>query len=153
MTLSPYSSTPPPLPPAPTKKNPQPPFLKKKKKKIALPAFFWPYSTYKTVAIALDEVLICEACCSQCFLLCKLLQDHTVSFVSSIFLRRLLCPGVHHNISLRATLLDYNRHWTDSEYQSLTADRLKKEILSLIESEVLFALILWFLIILSTFWF
>lgn len=62
-------------------------------------------------------------------------KDHTVSFVSSIFLRRLLCPGVHHNISLRATLLDYNRHWTDSEYQSLTADGLKKEILLLIESE------------------
>jgi nuclear pore complex protein Nup160 len=65
-----------------------------------------------------------------------------VPFVSSIFLRRLLCPGVHHNISLRATLLDYNRHWTDSEYHSLTADGLKKEILSLIETEVLFALIL-----------
>ncbi|XP_059445417.1 nuclear pore complex protein NUP160 isoform X2 [Corylus avellana] len=62
-------------------------------------------------------------------------KDHTVPFVSSIFLRRLLCPGVHHNISLRATLLDYNRHWTDSEFHSLTADGLKKEILSLIETE------------------
>ncbi|KAE8022771.1 hypothetical protein FH972_008545 [Carpinus fangiana] len=62
-------------------------------------------------------------------------KDHTVPFVSSIFLRRLLCPGVHHNISLRATLLDYNKHWTDSEYHSLTADGLKKEILSLIETE------------------
>ncbi|GMY33051.1 nuclear pore complex protein NUP160 isoform X1 [Fagus crenata] len=62
-------------------------------------------------------------------------KDHIVPFVSSIFLRRLLCPGIHHNISLRATLLDYNRHWTDLEFQSLTADGLKKEILSLIEHE------------------
>ncbi|KAK4566003.1 hypothetical protein RGQ29_002278 [Quercus rubra] len=62
-------------------------------------------------------------------------KDHIVPFVSSIFLRRLLCPGIHHNMSLRATLLDYNRHWSDSEFQSLTADGLKKEILSLIEHE------------------
>ncbi|KAG6727322.1 hypothetical protein I3842_02G124200 [Carya illinoinensis] len=62
-------------------------------------------------------------------------KDHMVPFVSSIFLRKLLCPGVYHNISLRATLLDYNRHWTDSEFQSLTADGLRKEILSLIEYE------------------
>lgn len=63
-----------------------------------------------------------------------------VPFVSSIFLRKLLCPGIYHNISLRATLLDYNRHWTDSEFQSLTADGLRKEILSLIEYEVHFFL-------------
>lgn len=60
-------------------------------------------------------------------------------FVSSIFLRWLLCPGIYNPIALRATLLDYNRHWTDSEFQSLTADGLKKEILSLIEDQVLFA--------------
>ncbi|XP_062108027.1 nuclear pore complex protein NUP160 [Humulus lupulus] len=58
-----------------------------------------------------------------------------LSVVSSIFLRRLLHPGVYHNIALRATFLDYNRHWTDSDFQSLTADGLKKEILSLIEDE------------------
>ena len=57
-------------------------------------------------------------------------------FVSSIFLRRLLHPGVHHNIVLRATLLDYNRHYTDSEFHSLTIDGLRKEIISLIEHEV-----------------
>ncbi|KAH9684264.1 nuclear pore complex protein NUP160 [Citrus sinensis] len=62
-------------------------------------------------------------------------KDHVVSFVSSIFFRRLLHPGVHHNIVLRATLLDYNRHWTDSEFQNLTVDGLKKEIISLIEHE------------------
>ena len=81
------------------------------------------------------------------------LQDHIVPFVSSIFLRRLLCPGIHHNMSLRATLLDYNRHWSDSEFQSLTADGLKKEILSLIEHEVLVVLLFQILIILSTFCF
>ncbi|KAM2829492.1 hypothetical protein PS2_035150 [Malus domestica] len=47
----------------------------------------------------------------------------------------LLLPGVHHNIALRSTLLDYNRHWSDSDFHSLTADMLKKEILSLIEHE------------------
>lgn len=56
--------------------------------------------------------------------------------VSSIFLRRLLLPGVHHKIALRSTLLDYNRHWSDSDFQSFTADMLKKEILSVIEHEV-----------------
>lgn len=62
-------------------------------------------------------------------------KDQVVSFVSSIFFRRLLHPGVHHNIVLRATLLDYNRRWTDSEFQNLTVDGLKKEIISLIEHE------------------
>ncbi|KAM1120670.1 hypothetical protein ACFX19_002481 [Malus domestica] len=62
-------------------------------------------------------------------------KEHIVPVVSSIYLRRLLLPGVHHNIALRLTLLDYNRHWSDSDFQSLTADMLKKEILSLIENE------------------
>ncbi|KAK2644108.1 hypothetical protein Ddye_019303 [Dipteronia dyeriana] len=62
-------------------------------------------------------------------------KDHIVPFVSSIFLRRLLHPGVHHNIVVRATLLDYNRQYTDSEFQSLTIDGLRKEIISLIEHE------------------
>lgn len=66
----------------------------------------------------------------------QILQEHIVPVVSSIYLRRLLLPGVHHNIALRLTLLDYNRHWSDSDFQSLTADMLKKEILSLIENEV-----------------
>ncbi|KAL5542946.1 hypothetical protein UlMin_010656 [Ulmus minor] len=62
-------------------------------------------------------------------------KDHVLRVLSSIFLRRLLHPGVYHNVALRATFLDYNRHWTDSDFQSLTADGLKKEILSLIEDE------------------
>ncbi|XP_062007631.1 nuclear pore complex protein NUP160 isoform X1 [Rosa rugosa] len=63
-------------------------------------------------------------------------KDHILPVVSSIFLRRLLLPGIHHNAALRTTLLDYNRHWTESDFHSLTADGLKKEILSLIEHEV-----------------
>nr|XP_011466909.1 PREDICTED: nuclear pore complex protein NUP160 isoform X2 [Fragaria vesca subsp. vesca] len=62
-------------------------------------------------------------------------KDHILPVVSSIFLRRLLLPGIHHNAALRTTLLDYNRHWTESDFHSLTADGLKKEILSLIEDE------------------
>ncbi|XP_059648344.1 nuclear pore complex protein NUP160 isoform X2 [Cornus florida] len=63
------------------------------------------------------------------------LKDQIVLFLSSIFLRRLLLPGVHHNAVLRATFQDYNKHLTDSEFHSLTVDGLKKEILSLIEHE------------------
>lgn len=69
-------------------------------------------------------------------LLFFILQDQVSPFVSSIFLRRLLLPGVHQNIVLRTTLQDYNKHMTDSEFYSLTVDGLKKEILSLIEHEV-----------------
>lgn len=57
-------------------------------------------------------------------------------FISSIFLRRLLHPGVHHSTILRATFMDYNKHWTDTEFQSLTVGGLKKEIQSLIDHEV-----------------
>ncbi|KAL2992532.1 hypothetical protein AAZX31_10G052400 [Glycine max] len=63
-------------------------------------------------------------------------KDDIFPFVSSIFLRRLLLPGVHHNATLYATLLEYSRHLGESELQTLTADGLKKEILSLIEHEV-----------------
>lgn len=62
-------------------------------------------------------------------------------FISSIFVRRLLQPGVYNERVLRATLLEYSRHWTDSNFQSMTSDELKQEILSLIEDEVLFTLI------------
>ncbi|CAI8602479.1 unnamed protein product [Vicia faba] len=63
-------------------------------------------------------------------------KDDILPFVSSIFLRRLLLPGVHHNAALLATLAEYNRHLGESELQTLTVDELKKEILSLIEHEV-----------------
>lgn len=69
------------------------------------------------------------------------LQDDIFPFVSSIFLRRLLLPGVHHNATLYATLLEYSRHLGESELQTLTADGLKKEILSLIEHEVIIVII------------
>ncbi|CAN6684888.1 unnamed protein product [Malus baccata var. baccata] len=72
-----------------------------------------------------------------CILTTKGLVLHNL-FTNYSHLRRivrLLLPGVHHNIALRSTLLDYNRHWSDSDFHSLTADMLKKEILSLIEHE------------------
>lgn len=69
------------------------------------------------------------------------LQDDIFPFVSSIFLRRLLLPGVHHNATLYATLVEYSRHLGESELQTLTTDGLKKEILSLIEHEVIIVII------------
>ncbi|KAK4272851.1 hypothetical protein QN277_021350 [Acacia crassicarpa] len=63
-------------------------------------------------------------------------KDDIVPFVSSIFLRRLLLPGVHHNAVLHATLVEYKRQLVESEFQVLTTDGLKKEILSAIEHEV-----------------
>ncbi|CAN1336369.1 Nuclear pore complex protein NUP160 [Linum perenne] len=62
-------------------------------------------------------------------------KEQIVPFMSSIFLRRLLVPGVHHSNVLRSTLLDYNKQWTETEFQSLTADGLKKEISSLVDDE------------------
>ncbi|XP_057965063.1 nuclear pore complex protein NUP160 [Malania oleifera] len=62
-------------------------------------------------------------------------KDQIASVLSSIFLCRLLHPGVYHTIALRATFEDYDKHWTDSEFQSLNVDGLKKEILLLIEHE------------------
>lgn len=61
-----------------------------------------------------------------------------MGFISSIFIRRLLCPGIFHNVALHLTLLDHNKHWTDSEFQSLSLDELKNEILLLVEHEVWF---------------
>jgi nuclear pore complex protein Nup160 len=73
------------------------------------------------------------------------LQDDILPFVSSIFLRRLMLPGVHHNAALHATLAEYNRHLGESDLQALTADGLKKEILSLIEHEVFVVIFVKFL--------
>ncbi|KAG5150773.1 hypothetical protein JHK84_027245 [Glycine max] len=64
-------------------------------------------------------------------------DDELVSHTFSTNIdERLLLPGVHHNATLYATLLEYSRHLGESELQTLTADGLKKEILSLIEHEV-----------------
>jgi len=56
-----------------------------------------------------------------------------------------MLPGVHHNAALHATLAEYNRHLGESELQTLTADGLKKEILSLIEHEVFVVIFVQFL--------
>lgn len=65
-------------------------------------------------------------------------QEEIAPFVSSIFLRALLSPGVHCTAVLRQTLGDHNKHFTDSEFGSFTVDGLKTEILSLVEHQVLF---------------
>ena len=55
-----------------------------------------------------------------------------------MFLRRLLQPGVNHCSALRETLLEHKKFLSDSEFQSLTANGLRKEILSIMEQEVFF---------------
>ncbi|KAK9076950.1 hypothetical protein SSX86_005285 [Deinandra increscens subsp. villosa] len=62
-------------------------------------------------------------------------KEQIASRVSSIFLRMLFLPDVYHNSVLRATLQDHNKHFTDSEFHSLTADAMRREIISLIEHE------------------
>lgn len=62
-------------------------------------------------------------------------KDQIAPLVSSIFIRRLLFPGVHHSTVLRATFKDYNKHMTGSEFYSLTVEGLKNEILSIVEHE------------------
>ncbi|XP_058086565.1 nuclear pore complex protein NUP160 isoform X2 [Magnolia sinica] len=65
------------------------------------------------------------------------MKDHFGQFVSSIFLRKLLLPGIHQNAALHATIHDHNKHLTESEFQSLSVsvDVLKKQILSIMENE------------------
>lgn len=70
------------------------------------------------------------------------LQDRNAYFISSIFLRRLLQPGVYQSAALRATVLDYKKYLSDYEFQSLTTTGLKKEILTAIQSEVILRLFL-----------
>ncbi|CAI9101446.1 OLC1v1038776C1 [Oldenlandia corymbosa var. corymbosa] len=62
-------------------------------------------------------------------------KDQIFPLVSSIFLHRLLLPGVYHSSVLRITLQYYNKHFTDSEFASFTVDGLKNEIVSVIEHE------------------
>ncbi|XXG76396.1 hypothetical protein AAC387_Pa08g0756 [Persea americana] len=63
------------------------------------------------------------------------LKDQVVPFVSSIFFRRLLHPGVRQNAALHATIKDHDKHLTESEFRSLTIEGLKKEFFSIMESE------------------
>lgn len=65
----------------------------------------------------------------------SLLKDQIANFVSSIFLRRLLQPGVHQNAALRAIIADHKKYISDHEFQSLTVAVVKKEILTIIEGE------------------
>nr|XP_043632456.1 nuclear pore complex protein NUP160-like [Erigeron canadensis] len=62
-------------------------------------------------------------------------KEKIVSHVSSIFSRLLFLPDIYHSSVIRATLHDHNKHFTDSEFNSLTADGLEKEIISVIEHE------------------
>uniref|UniRef100_A0A0D3F0K1 Uncharacterized protein n=1 Tax=Oryza barthii TaxID=65489 RepID=A0A0D3F0K1_9ORYZ len=62
-------------------------------------------------------------------------KEQIFGFISSMFLRRLLQPGVNHSSALRETLLEHKRFLSDSYFQSLTTNGLRKEILSTIEQE------------------
>ena len=64
------------------------------------------------------------------------MQAEVVGVVSSIFLRRLLHPAVHDSIALRSTLEGFRKEWSDYEFQALTVDGVRREILLLIEQEV-----------------
>lgn len=83
------------------------------------------------------EISDVYACCRQVNEYFFGMQDEVVPFVSSLFLRALLSPGVYCNAVLRQTFGNYNKHFTDSEFGSFTVDGLKSEILSLIEHQVL----------------
>ncbi|XP_071736992.1 nuclear pore complex protein NUP160 isoform X2 [Rutidosis leptorrhynchoides] len=62
-------------------------------------------------------------------------KDHIAARVSSIFLRMLFLPDVYHSSIMRATLQDHNKHFTELVFNSLTADGMEKEIISVIEHE------------------
>nr|XP_009417509.1 PREDICTED: nuclear pore complex protein NUP160 [Musa acuminata subsp. malaccensis]XP_018674063.1 PREDICTED: nuclear pore complex protein NUP160 [Musa acuminata subsp. malaccensis] len=62
-------------------------------------------------------------------------KDQAAYLVSSLYLRRLLQPGVYQSTALRATLLEHKKYISDYEFQSLTMDGLKKEIFAIIEGE------------------
>ncbi|XP_042378820.1 nuclear pore complex protein NUP160-like [Zingiber officinale] len=63
------------------------------------------------------------------------MKDQDANFVSSIFLRRLLQPGIYHTSALRATLLEHKKYISEYEFHSLTLDGLKKEIFAIMEGE------------------
>ncbi|CAA6656466.1 unnamed protein product [Spirodela intermedia] len=62
-------------------------------------------------------------------------KEQVPYIISSIFLSRLLQPGVHQSTALRATILDHRKHVTEHEFLSLNVAGLKKELFSIIESE------------------
>uniref|UniRef100_A0A7N0ZY83 Uncharacterized protein n=1 Tax=Kalanchoe fedtschenkoi TaxID=63787 RepID=A0A7N0ZY83_KALFE len=62
-------------------------------------------------------------------------KDQIVQIMSSVFLHRLLQPGVYDNAVMRRTLQDHNKHLNSTEFESLDCDGVRKEILSVIECE------------------
>ncbi|GKA89298.1 nuclear pore complex protein NUP160 isoform X2 [Tanacetum coccineum] len=62
-------------------------------------------------------------------------KEQIATHVSSVFMCRLYLPGIFHSSVLRATLRDLNKHFTNSEFHSLSADGIRKEIMSLIEQQ------------------
>ncbi|KAJ0985190.1 hypothetical protein J5N97_003546 [Dioscorea zingiberensis] len=63
------------------------------------------------------------------------MKDQISYFISSIFLRRLLQPGIYQKDALRATVMGQKKYLSDYEFQSLSIVGLKKEILTAIEYE------------------
>ncbi|PKA58130.1 hypothetical protein AXF42_Ash019834 [Apostasia shenzhenica] len=63
------------------------------------------------------------------------MKDQGANFISSIFLRRLLQPGVYHSAALRAILLDRKKYLSDIEFQSLSVAGVKKEISKVVHGE------------------
>ncbi|XP_078175498.1 SUPPRESSOR OF AUXIN RESISTANCE1 [Carex rostrata] len=67
--------------------------------------------------------------------LLSFLKDDALNFLSSIFLRRLIQPGVYQSLALRETFLDYKKFLSESQFQSLSLAGIKKEIVGIIERE------------------
>ncbi|KAJ4792289.1 Nuclear pore complex protein NUP160 [Rhynchospora pubera] len=67
--------------------------------------------------------------------LCSFLKDEALNFLSSIFLRRLIQPGVYQSLALRETFLDYKKFLSESQFQSLSLTGIRKEIVGIIERE------------------
>ncbi|XP_020582574.1 nuclear pore complex protein NUP160 [Phalaenopsis equestris] len=63
-------------------------------------------------------------------------MKEVVQFVSSIFLQRLLQPGICHNAALRAMLLDQRKYLSDFEFQSFSSADLRKEVFTVVNAEL-----------------
>eukprot|EP01018_Ginkgo_biloba_P012784 Gb_36286 [translate_table: standard] len=63
------------------------------------------------------------------------IKNEIAPSVSSLFVRRLLQPGIRQRLPLQEALESCKRHLSDSDFRSLTVEGLRKEILTVIESE------------------
>ncbi|KAG0475193.1 hypothetical protein HPP92_014879 [Vanilla planifolia] len=63
------------------------------------------------------------------------MKDQISQFISSIFLRRLLQPGIYQNAALRAVLLDWKKSFSDREFQSMSVADLRKEVFKIINGK------------------